>query len=181
MEYPTKTGATPASRATVPQKARSARAWKSRSKKPERSAGPSPAEQAPTPCPASSKPKHRAPASVSSCATSSQVEACCAKPWTNTIGATGEPPSLAPDAEARHAFMPKRMPSKSKPRVSPETSLATSPPFFRTSFATFDAPLLSRCGDSIDCTASLNYFSSMCVGFSERATESERDGKATPI
>ena len=85
------------------------------------------------------------------------------------------------ESKARHAFTPKRMPSKSKPRVSPETSLATSPPFFRTSFATFDAPLSSRCDDSIDCTASLNYFSSMCVGFSERATESKRDGKATPL
>ena len=48
--------------------------------------------------------------------------------------------------EARHAFMPKRMPSKSKPRASPQTSLATSPPFFRTPLATFAVPLLPRCG-----------------------------------
>ena len=96
-------------------------------------------------------------------------------------GQQGATTHLASDAEARHAFTPKRMPSKSKPRISPETSLATSPPFFRASFATFAVPLSSRCDDSIDCTASLNYFSSMCVGFSERATESKRDGKATPL
>lgn len=146
MEYPTKTGATPASRATTLQKARSARAWKHRSKKSGRSAGSPPAEQAPAPCPASSKPKHSAPAPASSRTASFQVEACCAKPWTSTIGTAGASPSPASDAEARHAFMPKRMPSKSKPRVSPQTSLVTSPPFFRTSLATFAVPLLPRCG-----------------------------------
>lgn len=32
-------------------------------------------------------------------------------------------------------------------------------------------PFLPQCGDSVDCAASLKYFSSMCVGFCERATE----------